>query len=52
VRYLGRFTTFSSFGLDAFTLGHCGDHIAAFWNVVGHVGLGLGGVWLGFYLGL
>jgi len=34
------------------TLGHGGDHVAALWNVVGQVGLGLGGVWLGFYLGL
>jgi len=52
VGVLGGFTTFSSFGLDTFTLGHGGDHEAAFWNVVGQVGLGVGGVWLGFYLGL
>ena len=52
VGVLGGFTTFSSFGLDTFTLGHGGDHVAAFWNVVGQVGLGLGGVWLGFYLGV
>ena len=52
VGVLGGFTTFSSFALDTFTLGHGGDHIAAFWNVVGQVGLGLGGAWLGFYLGL
>jgi fluoride exporter len=52
VGVLGGFTTFSSFGLDTFTLGHGGDHAAALWNVVGQVGLGLGGVWLGFYLGL
>jgi len=52
VGVLGGFTTFSSFGLDTFTLGHGGDHVAALWNVVGQVGLGLGGVWLGFYLGL
>ena len=52
VGVLGGFTTFSSFGLDTFTLGHGGDHAAAVWNVVGQVGLGLGGVWLGFYLGL
>jgi fluoride ion exporter CrcB/FEX len=51
-RQLGRFTTFSSFGLDTFTLGHGGNHVAAFWNVVGQVSLGVGGVWLGFYLGL
>jgi fluoride exporter len=52
VGVLGGFTTFSSFGLDTFTLGHGGDHVAALWNVVGQVGLGLGGVWIGFYLGL
>ena len=52
VGVLGGFSTFSSFGLDTFTLGHGGDHAAALWNVVGQVGLGLGGVWLGFYLGL
>jgi fluoride exporter len=52
VGILGGFTTFSSFGLDTFTLGHGGDHVAAFWNIVGQVALGVGGVWLGYYLGL
>ena len=52
VGILGGFTTFSSFGLDTFTLGHGGNHAAAFWNVMGQVGLGLALVWLGFYLGL
>jgi CrcB protein len=52
VGVLGGFTTFSTFGLDTFTLGHGGDHAAAIWNVIGQVGLGLGGVWLGYYLGL
>jgi CrcB protein len=51
VGVLGGFTTFSTFGLDTFTLGHGGDHAAAVWNIVGHVGLGLAGVWLGFHLG-
>ena len=50
VGILGGFTTFSSFGLDTFTLAQGGNHVAAFWNVAGQVGLGLGGVWLGFYL--
>jgi CrcB protein len=50
VGVLGGFTTFSSFGLDTFTLAHGGEHTAAFWNVVGQVGLGLGGVYLGFQL--
>ncbi len=52
VGVLGGFTTFSSFGLDTFTLGHGGDHTAAFWNVIGQVGLGLGAVWVGFNLAL
>jgi CrcB protein len=52
VGVLGGFTTFSSFGLDTFTLGHGGHHAAAFWNVVAQLGIGLGGVWLGFYLGV
>jgi len=52
VGILGGFTTFSSFGLDTFTLAHGGSHAAAFWNVAGQVGLGLGAVWLGFNLGL
>lgn len=52
VGILGGFTTFSSFGLDTFTLGHGGNHAAAFWNVVGQIALGVGGVWLGYYLAL
>jgi CrcB protein len=52
VGVLGGFTTFSSFGLDTFTLAHGGAHARAFWNVVGQLTLGLGGVWLGFYLAL
>jgi CrcB protein len=52
VGVLGGFTTFSSFGLDTFTLAHGGEHARAFWNVTGQMVLGLGGVWLGYYLGL
>jgi len=52
VGVLGGFTTFSSFGLDTFTLAHGGDYVRAFWNVAGQIVLGLGCVWLGFYLGL
>ena len=52
VGILGGFTTFSSFGLDTFTLAHGGNSAAAFWNVVGQVCLGVGGVWLGYYLAL
>ena len=52
VGVLGGFTTFSSFGLDTFTLGHGGHHAAAAWNVVGQVFLGLAVVWLGYYSSL
>jgi CrcB protein len=52
VGVLGGFTTFSSFGLDTFTLVQGGDHVAAFWNIVVQVGVGLAGVWLGFSLAL
>ncbi len=51
VGLLGGFTTFSSFGLDTFTLAHGGEYQTAFWNVAGQIALGLGGVWLGFHLG-
>jgi CrcB protein len=50
VGVLGGFTTFSSFGLDTFTLLHGGDHRRALLNVTGQIVLGLGGVWLGYYL--
>ena len=50
VGVLGGFTTFSTFGLDSFTLAHGGDFGHAFWNVAGQMILGLGGVWLGFAL--
>src|SRR5262245_53897674 len=50
VGILGGFTTFSTFGLDTFTLGHGGDYSGAFLNVVAQVGLGLAVVWLGFRL--
>ena len=52
VGILGGFTTFSSFGLDTFTLAHGGEYARASWNVAGQMVLGLGCVWLGFYLGL
>ena len=45
---LGGFTTFSAFSLDTLTLlrdGHTGQ---AFVNVVGQVGLGLAGAWVGY----
>ena len=51
VGILGGFTTFSSFMLDTFTLGHGGEHAVAFWNVALQTGLGLLAVWAGFRLG-
>src|SRR5262245_25965930 len=52
VGILGGFTTFSSFMLDTFTLGHGGEHTLAFWNVALQIALGLGAVWSGYRLGL
>ena len=52
VGVLGGFTTFSSFGLDTFTLSRVeGNHTLAFWNVAAQVGLGLLGVAAGFRAG-
>ena len=51
VGVLGGFTTFSSFGLDTFTLSREGSHTLAFWNVAAQVGLGLLGVAAGFRAG-
>jgi len=52
VGILGGFTTFSSFMLDTFTLGHGGDHAMAFWNVALQTSLGLAGVWAGYRVGI
>lgn len=51
VGILGGFTTFSSFMLDTFTLGHGGEHAIAFWNVALQTAFGLVAVWIGFRLG-
>jgi fluoride exporter len=51
VGILGGFTTFSSFMLDTFTLGHGGEHALAFSNVALQTALGLAAVWIGFRLG-
>jgi fluoride exporter len=51
VGVLGGFTTFSSFGLDTFTLGREGSASLAFWNVAAQVGLGLLAVAAGFRAG-
>ncbi len=44
---LGGFTTFSSFASETMTLGRADQHLPALLNVVLHVVLGLGAVWLG-----
>jgi CrcB protein len=51
VGILGGFTTFSSFMLDTFTLGHGGEHAIAFWNVALQTAFGLVAIWIGFRLG-
>lgn len=45
---LGGFTTFSTFGYEAFALSRDGEHLRAAANVLLHVGLGLVAVWLGY----
>lgn len=52
VGILGGFTTFSSFGLDTFVLAREGRHLAAALNVAGQVGLGLGAVAAGYFVGV
>ena len=51
VGIIGGFTTFSSFMLDTFTLGHGGEHGIAFANVAVQTGCGLLAVWIGFRIG-
>jgi fluoride exporter len=51
VGILGGFTTFSSYMLDTFTLGHGGEHTLAFANVAIQTAAGLVAVWIGFRLG-
>ena len=48
VGILGGFTTFSSYMLDTFTLGHGGEHALAFWNVALQTTLGFAAVWAGY----
>ena len=50
VGVLGGFTTFSSFGLDVFTLVREGRNLAAATNVLAQVTLGLTAVFLGYAL--
>jgi CrcB protein len=48
VGILGGFTTFSSYMLDTFTLGHGGDDALAVSNVVLQTALGFAAVWAGY----
>ena len=50
VGLLGGFTTFSSFGLDTFTLARGGQLAAAAFNAFGQLFLGLAAVWVGYVL--
>lgn len=47
VGVLGGFTTFSSFSLDVFNLSGRGEYAQAAGYVLGSIGLGLAGFWLG-----
>ena len=51
VGVLGGFTTFSSMGLDTFTLARGGQFGAALVNAVGQLVVGLAAVWAGYALG-
>ena len=51
VGVLGGFTTFSTFGLETFSLADDGQWRYAALNIVLSCGLGLVGVWLGYRLG-
>ena len=48
IGFLGGFTTFSTFGYEVFTFSQDGQMFASLTNVVLHLFLGLGAVWLGF----
>lgn len=50
IGFLGGFTTFSTFGFEIITFARDGEIINALTNLVLHIVLGIGAVWLGFIL--
>lgn len=50
VGFLGGFTTFSTFGYEIFTAVRDGQFFSALANLLLHLVLGFGSVWLGFSL--
>ena len=48
IGFLGGFTTFSTFGYEIFTVARDGQMAAALTNLLLHLLLGFGAVWLGF----
>lgn len=50
VGFLGAFTTFSTFGYETFRYLETGAHQLALMNVTANLILGLGAVWLGWWL--
>ena len=48
--FLGGLTTFSSFGYETFALIQMKQYVKALINVLLQIFLGLGGVWLGYFL--
>ncbi|HMS84428.1 MAG TPA: fluoride efflux transporter CrcB [Nitrospira sp.] len=48
VGLLGGFTTFSAFGNETMNLLRGGEPWLAFWNIIGHITLGLFAVWIGY----
>jgi len=50
IGFLGGFTTFSTFGFEIITFARDGEIFSALANIVLHIVLGIGAVWLGLSL--